>query len=79
MKDIVVVDSIRNRIYTAMQIRNMKQVDLINKTGIPKSSMSQYLSGKIEPKYLRIYIMAKALNVNEAWLMGLNVPMEGEN
>lgn len=79
MKDIVVVDSIRNRIYTAMKIRNMRQVDLINKTGIPKSTMSQYLSGATEPKSDRIYTISKALDVSETWLMGLDVPMDRQD
>ena len=32
--------------------------------------MSQYLSGTFKPKQQRTYLIAKALNVNEAWLMG---------
>ena len=56
----------------------MKQSELCAKTGIPKSAMSQYISGAFEPKQDRIYLMADALNVNEAWLMGYDVPMERE-
>ncbi len=59
-----------------MEIRNMTQADLVKKTGLPKSAISQYYSGKYEPKQKGIYLIAKALNVNEAWLMGYNVPME---
>lgn len=54
----------------------MKQSDLVRLTEIPKSAISQYISGAFEPKQDRIYLMAKALNVSEAWLMGLDVPME---
>ena len=43
---------------------------------IPKSSLSQYLSGDYEPKQDRVYDIAKVLNVSEAWLMGYDVPME---
>lgn len=60
----------------ALDIRNMKQSDLVETTGIGKSSISTYLSGKYEPKQRNIYKMAKALNINEAWLMGEDVPME---
>lgn len=35
-----------------------------------KSTISQYINGKVEPKQDKIYIMAKAFGVNEAWLMG---------
>lgn len=65
-----------NRIREALSIRKMKQVDLCRITKIPKSAMSQYLSGAFEPKQDRIYMMAQALDVSEAWLMGLDVPME---
>ncbi len=59
------------RLRLALDNNNMKQVDLANKTGIPKSAISQYLSGKVNPKQDKIYLMAEALGVTEAWLMGL--------
>ena len=59
-----------------MHLRNKTQAELCEITGIPKSAMSQYVSGKFVPKQTRIYLLAKALNVNEAWLMGYDVPME---
>lgn len=65
-----------NRIQQAMDIRNMKAVDICEKTGIPKSSMSMYLSGKVEPKSDRLYKIAKCLDVAESWLLGYDVPME---
>ena len=68
-------DSICSRNQKAMDIRNMKAVDICEKTGIPKSSMSMYLSGKVEPKSDRLYQMAKCLDVAEAWLLGYDVDM----
>ncbi len=68
-----------SRISSALQLRNMKQSELCAKTGIPKSAMSQYINGAFEPKQDRIYKIAKALDVNEAWLMGFDVPMAREN
>lgn len=38
--------------------------------------MSQYISGAFKPKQDRTYLIAQALNVSEAWLMGFDVPME---
>ena len=67
--------SCASRISAALQIRNMKQTELCELTGIPKSAMSQYIKGSFEPKQDRIYLIAKALDVNEAWLMGFDVPM----
>lgn len=63
------------RLRKALNIRSMKQVELSEKTTIGKSAISQYLSGKVIPKQDKIYLMAKALNVNEAWLMGYDVEM----
>jgi transcriptional regulator with XRE-family HTH domain len=66
------------RISRALSIRNMKQSDLCTLTGIPKSAISQYISGAFEPKQDRIFLIANALDVSEAWLMGYDVPMEKE-
>nr|UWG24681.1 MAG: CI repressor [Bacteriophage sp.] len=64
----------------AMDLKGITQKELCKKTNIPKSAMSQYMSGKFKPKQKRTYLLAKALDVNEAWLMGFdNVSMEREN
>ena len=64
------------RLQKAMSIRNIKQVDLCEMTGISKSKISQYVRGDHAPKLETVYILAKALGVEEAWLMGYDVPME---
>ncbi len=69
------METISERIKKALSIRNMRQSDLVEKTGIGKSSISTYLSGAYEPKQRNIYKIAKALDVSEAWLMGADVPM----
>lgn len=69
-------ENFANRMRTAMELSGAKQVDIINATGIGKSTISQYLSGKYEPKSDGIYKIARALNVNEAWLMGYDVDMK---
>lgn len=73
------MDTTANRLNLAMEMRNMKAVDLSEKTGIGKSSISQYRNGIVNPKQDRIYLMAQALNVNEMWLMGHDVPMERQS
>jgi transcriptional regulator with XRE-family HTH domain len=70
------VESCGKRIAEALRIKGMKQYELCKLANVPKSSLSLYLSGAYEPKQDRVYDMAKALNVNEAWLMGYDVPME---
>lgn len=71
------MDTIAHRLQIALDLRGMKQSELVEITGIGKSSISTYLSGRYEPKQRNIYKMAKALNVNEAWLMGEDVPWNG--
>ncbi len=61
------------RIRKGLSIKNMKASELCEKTGIPKSAMSQYINGKFEPKQDRIYLIAKALDVSEPWLMGFDI------
>lgn len=67
---------LRDRLKEALRVNNMKPVELSAKTGIPKSMISYYLSGKSIPKADRIFEISKALDVNEAWLMGFDLPME---
>ena len=48
----------------------------VNFGGIPKSSMSMYLSGERSPRQNRLSQIAEKFNISEAWLMGYDVPME---
>ena len=69
---------IKDRLNQAMQLRGITAAELAQKTGLNKSSVSRYLSGKAIPRSLAIGSMAKALNVSPAWVLGYDVPMEGE-
>ena len=64
------------RLKEAMNKIGKKQIDLVNETGLNRSTISRYLSGEYEPKNEAIFKMAKALDVNEMWLWGYDVPME---
>lgn len=66
----------KDRIKEALELREMKQADLVEKTGIDKGQMSSYLSGRYKPKQVNLHLIAEALSVDEAWLMGFDVPME---
>ncbi len=70
------VDSFANRLNKAIIIRNIKPVELSEKTGIDKSKISSYMSGRYKAKQDGVYLLAQALNVSEVWLMGYDVPME---
>lgn len=68
---------LKNRLQYALNINEKKAVDLVRDLKIPKSAVSQYLSGKSQNMDSeRLYIIAKYLNVSEAWLLGYDVPME---
>ena len=77
--------STAERLKKIMSERNLKQVDILNlaepyckmyKIRLGRNDLSQYVAGKVEPRQNKLYILGRALNVNEAWLMGLDVPME---
>ena len=62
------------RIKQMIQIRDITQADLARITGIRASSISDYLSGKYQPKQDKIALIADALSVNPGWLMGYDEP-----
>ncbi|MDK4495292.1 helix-turn-helix domain-containing protein [Fusobacterium necrophorum] len=64
------------RIRQALEIRNLKQIELSEKSGVKPSALNQYISGKIVPRQKALSALALALNVSETWLMGYNVPIE---
>ncbi len=70
------IDELKNRLKKALKYANMKPIELSEKTGIPKSSISQYMSGYAKPNTERLYLICKVLNVSESWLMGFDVPIE---
>jgi len=69
-------ETFQSRLNQALEIRNMKPVELSQRTGLSKARISQYTNGVYEAKQKALYLIASALNVSEAWLMGHDVPME---
>ena len=74
-----------DRLKQLMHERGLKQVDILEackpfcmKYGVKlaKNDLSQYISGKVLPGQDKLSILGLALNVNEVWLMGYNVPPE---
>lgn len=65
-----------DRLKEAMYVSNIKQADLARLTGISKGGISNYVTGRYEPKSDIISKLAAALNVSEMWLWGYDVPME---
>ena len=79
------VSNSAERLKHIMTDRGLKQVDILTmckpyceRYGVKmnKSDMSQYVSGKSEPSQDKLVVLAMALNVQESWLMGFDVPIE---
>ena len=71
------------RLRSLMNTRGLKQVDIVNlcqpycnQYGVKmnKSDISQYLAGKAEPSQAKLIVLGMALDVQESWLMGFDVP-----
>ena len=73
-----IIDTFQNRLKKAMEIRNIKQVDLVEKTKLDKTLINKYLAGVSNARQRKLTLLADALNVNEIWLMGYDVPMDRE-
>lgn len=78
------ISSTSERLLQIMNNRHLKQVDILrlaapfceeNDIKLNRNDLSQYVSGKVEPRQSKLYILGQALKVNEAWLMGYDVPM----
>ena len=77
--------SVGNRLREIMNERNLRAVDVHDlikpfctkyAINISKSQLSQYLNNFNEPGQRRLFILAQALDVSEAWLLGFDVSRE---
>ncbi len=74
-------ESFSSRWKKAMLDKQMKQIDIINKSKllsdngakITKTDLSQYVNGKTSPGQKKLYVLSKVLDVSEAWLLGYDV------
>lgn len=74
----MLVDTFANRLNKIMTIRNIKPIELSNKTGIAKSQISHWLAGTYKAKQDSLTVLAEFFDVDETWLMGFDVPMRSE-
>lgn len=70
------VSNFSDRLKEALALRGMSQTELAEKTGIGKGSISTYLRGTWKPKQDKVDLIAQALHVDPAWLMGYEAPMD---
>ena len=66
------------RLSELMERKQLKQADIARKTGIARSTVSYYLSGKREPRPDSIRLISQAFDVEPSWLMGLDAPMDSQ-
>ncbi len=63
-------NSFAYRLQYALKTRKLLAVDLTDPIGIGKSTISLYVNGKSIPSRERVIVLANALRVDPAWLMG---------
>lgn len=68
--------STSERLQQIMRIRGISQAELARKVSLSRGAISNYLSGRYEPKTEILYLLAKALDCSFVWLHGYNAPME---
>lgn len=73
------VSNFADRLIQALQIKKMSAAELSRKTGVAEGTISNYKKGVYEAKQDRVLEFSKALNVNPAWLMGYDVPIQDES
>lgn len=59
-----------DRLLKTLKTKRISQAELAKATGISPSSISEWIKGKYMPKQDKIALIAKALNVSPAWLIG---------
>ena len=73
-----------NRLKEFMALHSLKQADIVAAAQpycasygvkLNRSDLSQYISGKTEPRQEKLLLLSEALNVDVAWLMGYDVPL----
>lgn len=71
--------SFAERLKAIMEERGLSNSEIAKLCDINKSNITRYLSGKYEAKQDVVYRMASRLNINPAWLMGYDVPIDAES
>lgn len=70
------MSNFKDRLIRAMSLRGMTQADLVKASGLSKPRINQYVNGVYEAKQDALLKLATALDINVAWLMGHDIPME---
>ena len=69
------VCSFAERLQQLMDYFGITRVEFLKRTGLDKSTLSLYMSGKRDARQDKVSLIADTYGVNPAWLMGYDVPM----
>lgn len=69
------VDTLANRLMSAMKMQNIGVCELERSSGVAKGLISRYINGLKFPKDANINRLSQALHVNPDWLKGYDVPI----
>ena len=86
----MLVSNFAKRLNEAIKIRHITPAEIVRRSEIlfeekkifkplTKPQMTNYLKGSYEAKQDNVYALSLILDVDEAWLMGCDVPMERKN
>ena len=72
------VSNTKSRLAEMMAYFKINQTDIVERTGVPKSSLSLWVNGKRTPGQKQLAMLSEPFNINPAWLMGYDVPMKAD-
>ena len=70
------ISTSQKRLHELMSVMNIKQKDIVDETGLNKSTISNYCNGNRVPNQKNIAIISDAFDISPAWLMGYDVGMK---
>lgn len=65
-----------NRVHECLKLKNMKQAELAQETGISKGTISKYLTGQRLPSADKLIFIAETLDVSTDYLLGISDIMQ---
>ena len=69
------ISTTQARLEEMMQAFDIKAADIVRRTGIHKSTLSNYINGKREARQDQLSLIADSYGIDPAWLLGYDVPM----
>lgn len=68
------METFQRRFIEAKNSSGLRWIDIANRSGLDKASISQYKNGVHTPEPDSLYRLAVVLNVSMEWLTGADIP-----